>query len=69
MIAHYEVIVGNVGSVYSGNNGFTANTKFQTYAGQSKAEYGRASGEDVTLLKNGEIAKEYYGTLATEDEA
>lgn len=63
-MAHYEVIVGNIGTVYSGTNGFEANTKFATYSGQSKSNYGRAAGEDVTIMKDGEITREYVGTLS-----
>jgi hypothetical protein len=59
----YEVICGNIGAVYSGTNGFEANKTFQTYAGQSKSNYGRAAGENVTMLKDGEISKEFIGTL------
>ena len=64
----YEVIVGNIGTVYSGPNGFEAHTKFQVYAGQSKTGYGRASGEDVTIMRNGEPIKEYFGTLGQSEE-
>lgn len=61
----YEIIVGNVGSVYYGTNGFEAYAQFQAYCGLSKASYGgRVTGEDVTLFKNGEIVKEYIGALS-----
>jgi hypothetical protein len=59
----YEVVVGNIGTVYSGRNGFEANKKYSTYMKQSKDGYGRAGGEDVTLLKDGEISKEHFGTV------
>ena len=60
----YEIIVGNIGSVFYGTNGFEAYARFQAYCGLSKANYGRASGEDVILCRNGEIVKEYIGTLS-----
>jgi hypothetical protein len=59
----YEVVVGNIGSVYSGRNGFEANKTYSTYVGQSKNGYGRAAGESVTLYKDGEITKEHWGTV------
>lgn len=55
----WEVVVGNIGTVFSGTNGFDANRKFYTYVSQSKTGYGRASNEPVTLMKNGEPHKEY----------
>ena len=58
---YYEVIVGNIGTVYSGPNGFTANHTYSSYVKSSKSSVGRASGEDVTLIKNGDIQKEYFG--------
>jgi hypothetical protein len=57
----WEVIVGNIGTVYSGTNGFEANTTFQTYVGQSNSGYGRAGGEDVTLMKDGELHRQFEG--------
>jgi hypothetical protein len=65
----YEVIVGNIGTVYSGNNGQAAQNYFKAYVANSKCDSGRAAGESVTLLAGGEIAREYAGTLATEDSA
>ena len=56
----YEVIVGNVGSVYSGRGKFKADEIFRCYIIASKDEQGRASGEPVTLLANGEILRDYH---------
>ena len=64
----YEVVVGNIGKVYSGTNGFEAFKTFQIYCGQSKSNYGRAAGEDVTLFKNGEIRKEFAGSIGRSDD-
>ena len=63
-MAKFEVIVGNVGTVYSGNNYMQAATKYSAYVKLSKANYGRVAGESVTLMHNGEIRSEYEGTLA-----
>jgi len=59
----YEVVVGNVGSVYSGQDMASGLRKFSDYVNASKAEVGRAGGESVTLLCDGEIIKEYVGTI------
>lgn len=58
----WEVTVGNIGTVYSGN-GTEAKRVFASYREQSKAAVGRAGGESVTLWKNGEPVKEYTGAL------
>jgi hypothetical protein len=63
----YEVICGNVGSVYSGTDEAEARAKYQTYIEASKAEYGRASGEDVTLMRDGDIADEYSAPVLLDD--
>ena len=59
----YELIVGNIGSVYQGPDGFEAYRRFQVYKSQSMADYGRASGESVTLFKDAEIAREHIGKV------
>ena len=51
---HWEVIVGNVGKVYSGTNGFEARHIYSEYKGQSKLGVGRAGNEEVTMFKDGE---------------
>ena len=61
MANHYEVFVGNVGSVYSGESLDLALQKFKAYRDQSRDDVGRAAGEDVTVLKNGNIRWEYSG--------
>jgi hypothetical protein len=59
----WEVTVGNIGNVYSGN-GTEARRVFAEYRAQSVANCGRASGEDVTLWKDGEPVQEFTGSLA-----
>lgn len=62
MIKHnYEVIVGNIGTVYQGNNGFEATKEYNQYVRLSKDNYGRAAGEDVTIIRDNDVYKEYYG--------
>ena len=58
----YEVIVGNIGCVYQGTDVKEAGNIWQEYADQSANNYGRASGEDVTLMRDGEPLAEYFGT-------
>jgi hypothetical protein len=55
----FEVIVGNVGTVYGGNSFMTAMAEFSAYVKISKTGKGRAAGEPVTMMHNGEIRREY----------
>lgn len=59
----YEVIVGNIGTTHQGNNLKEALKVFAEYKNQSIQNYGRASGEDVTLWINSEPTKEFFGTI------
>lgn len=62
MRREWSVIVGNIGTVYHGHSESKARTTYLNYVHQSQAAYGRASGEPVTLLRDGEPVKEYaYG--------
>jgi len=62
----YEVLVGNIGTVYSGGSFKEAQQNYIDYIKKSKANVGKAAGEDVTLLKEGEILKEHAGTQEKE---
>ena len=55
----WEVCVDNVGVVFIGNNGFNAIKCFNECILLSRSKYGRMSGENVYLIKNDEINKEY----------
>ena len=55
----FEVVVGNIGTVYSGNNYMQATAKYSSYVKDSKAQYGRAAGESVVLFHHGHIRAEY----------
>jgi len=63
----HEIIVGNIGTVYCGPKSRIAKIKFDEYKGHSEVNYGRASGESVTWLINGEIHKEFIGRLEKEN--
>lgn len=62
---YYEVIVGNIGKVYSGHSSVEANETYQEYADMSERGFGRAGNESVTLLKNDEIVIEHTGKIET----
>jgi len=64
MTYKWQLIVGNIGTVLETNNGFMACLEYGQYKEISKRSKGRASGENVTLLRNGEIRYEYVGRLA-----
>ena len=62
---NYEVVVGNIGCVYYGEKLASANSAFKEYCKQSKESFGRASGESVVMMKDGEIIKEYIPNIPT----
>lgn len=62
----WQVVVGNIGTVYEGTNGFEALKTFRSYVKDSRTGYGKASGETVTMFKNGEIHRDYIGTIDQE---
>lgn len=55
----YSVLVGNIGEVYSGYSEDEAEDNFSEYVAQSESKFGRAAGEIVSMLRNGEIVKEH----------
>lgn len=55
----FQVIVGNIGTVHSSNNWGMACKDYGDYKKQSKDGYGRAAGEPVTMMKDGEIEFEH----------
>jgi len=60
-MARYQVICGNIGTVYDGDNMIDANRDYGTYKRQSQSGVGRAGGETVTLFDNDEIKFEHIG--------
>ena len=57
----YQVIVGNIGTVYAGGNAREARKTFAAYIDKSHSRQGRASGESVTMLKDDAIVSDYIG--------
>ena len=57
----WEVYVSNIGRVYEGSNGFTARRDYGAYVQASRAPHGRASGESVTIMCDGEPWREFIG--------
>ena len=55
----YEVIVGNIGLVYRGSSFQEAKSTYSVYKSQSARGSGRAGGETVTLMKDGELQWEF----------
>lgn len=55
----YEVVVENIGTVYSGNNPVEARTNYGVYKRQSESGVGRAGNEAVVLFCDGEIELEH----------
>lgn len=56
---HVEVIVSNIGTVYSGYNAVNALDTYQLYQSLSAHNDGRAGGETVTLWQDGKPIDEY----------
>lgn len=63
----YEVIQGNLGALWRGTNGFEARQAFYGARRASLAPHGRASGESVVLMRDGEIIAEHVGTLENKE--
>lgn len=57
----FEVIVGNVGTVYTGEGSASARHMFESYRAMSRDGYGRVAHESVTLFDDGEILDEFDG--------
>ena len=60
-MAKYEIVVGNIGSVYTGNNYHNAKQEYEGWVNISREQYGRAAGEDVTLFEDWEPIMEHIG--------
>jgi len=55
----YEVLVGNIGTVYHGKEEHIAYQIFNSYVWRSVQGLGRAANESVTLFKDDEIVNEH----------
>ena len=59
------VTVGNIGEVHNGFERLYAELDYEEYVEQSRSFYGRACGEDVTMLDgNGEEIRYFEGILS-----
>lgn len=67
-MAKYQVVVGNIGTVIDTDDLKEAQAKYDIYVEQSKSESGRAGGEDVHLLEDGEPIKDFMGSLNSTDD-
>lgn len=63
MSKKYEVFVSNLGRVYHGPDVDDANAEFEDYVEASKSTCGRASGESVILIRDGDPVREYSPEL------
>jgi hypothetical protein len=59
----YEVIVGNIGTVYAGDSLTQALKIYTNYVINSALLIGRAGGESVTLMADDDILAEHVGTV------
>ena len=64
----FQVVVGNLGTVYCGDNREEAVERYFAYCDQAGLPFGRASGESVTLLSYGEVEWEKAGKNDEDDE-
>ena len=62
----YTVVVGNIGTAHSGTNRKQAESHFCEYRDQSRRNYGRAAGESVVLLRNGDPIWQFVGKIDKE---
>jgi hypothetical protein len=64
----YEVIVGNVGSVYNGDSEASARAVYNSYVRAADGDVGRAAGKDVTLLGDHKIIESHPSRLHDDGE-
>lgn len=57
----YKITVGNIGVIIETESYKEARKVYDEYVSQSEAKYGRASGEEVILWKDGEPLVVHYG--------
>lgn len=67
MTEQWEVVVGNIGTVFNAPNGSDAKLCFEEYKQMSMDGYGRSAHEHVALFRNGEIVQKYNPTNEPED--
>lgn len=59
----YQVICSNIGTALFTNSLAEAAECFGDFVHSSRMNYGRAAGEDVVLLEDGEPLREFFGSL------
>jgi hypothetical protein len=59
-VVQWQVIVGNVGTVYYGPSRRDAYATFNTYRNDSARGIGRAAGEPVTLMRDDQPFREHH---------
>lgn len=59
-MSEFEVIVGNIGTVYHGTNRMEAHINYNRAVGRSKRNEGRGGNEPVTLMCDSEPVKEHF---------
>ncbi len=62
----FQIIVGNIGTVYDGKDKAEAKKLFAEYVRKSKLGKGRAGNEDVVLFADGEPEEEYIPSSGPE---
>ena len=63
----WEVFVGNVGAVHTGNLKSFAYECYNDYVQLSRDGYGRCAGESVQLFNDGRLTEEYLGLVDEPD--
>lgn len=63
----FEVIVGNVGVVYKGSDRYEGHMCFMHYFDYSVHNVGRAAGESVTFMRDGDTIAEWLGDVDTRE--
>lgn len=63
---NYQVIVGNIGCVYDGEDYHNATQVALTYIRAASLPFGRASGEDVTIMCDGHIHTNWPSVIRDE---
>ena len=57
-----QVIVGNLGTVYSGDDMDAAQEVYDEYIRRSDEGIGRVADEDVAMMVDGSVQHEYFGS-------
>lgn len=62
----YQIIVNNIGTVYDGDDYDEASEVYESYIDMSQHGGGRAFGEDVMFMEDGDVIDSYDGDLSDE---